>query len=72
MSAGRYVVLALGRTEADLIAENEHPNLRAARGDAKRLIASDFKPHSVEITKIATGETIYVWTRSAARRGTAK
>ena len=61
MSRGRYIVLALGATESDLIAENEHSTLREARADAKRLIASEHKPQSVEIADERTGETVYAW-----------
>lgn len=69
MKRDRYIVLALGASESDLIAENEHATLRAARADVKRLIASKHKPQSVEIADERTGETVYTWDAARAAKG---
>jgi hypothetical protein len=65
--AMKYVTLALGETEADLIAENEHATLRAAKADARRLIESEWKPRSVEIADQRSGDTVFSWEREAQR-----
>jgi hypothetical protein len=71
-----YYVVATGKTEADLIAENEHGSLREARADANRIIHGDSRPQRVEITSEEGANVHFTWeagkSPGAKARGPAK
>lgn len=63
MGTRKYITSATGALDTDLIAENEHTTLRAAKADARRLIASEHVPQRVEIADERSGDVVFARSR---------